>query len=272
MLFLKPKPKSEELLPPPPPFSILELEEEKPVLNSDNKQKEEDSGARFAHLFDDIDEVGQKKEPMQNGEKLKSLKIKTKLSQFRKSPKQAKATKSKFKPKKAKEFADSKLEDDLNLDGTDFNFPKDLEQAAEKDFGFDKLAEFDAEDNYDKNNIQAKPQELIEAEDEIKSAIDDIKGGEKPSLFRKLFRGEKPEAKVEKPLMQEIPKDGISQIKGKLEDARNALMNFDLKSARENYADIMVLYNGLNPEEQAKVYYEIKNLYYERKSAEGLNY
>ena len=269
MLFLKPKPKSEELLPPPPPFPSLELEEEK-ELNSDNKQKEGDSGARFAHLFDDIDESGQKKEPAQKGGKLKSLKIKTKHGFKQLTPKQAKAAKSKFKPKKAKEFANSKLEDDINLD--DVDFPKDLEQAAEKDFGFDELEQLDAEDNHDKNNIQPRPQELIEAEDEIKSAINDIKGSEKRSLFRKLFRGEKPEAKVEKPLMQEIPKDGISQIKGKLEDARNALMNFDLKSARENYANIMVLYNGLNPKEQAKVYYEIKNLYYERKSAEGLNY
>ena len=47
-------------------------------------------------------------------------------------------------------------------------------------------------------------------------------------------------------------------------------MSFDLKIARKKYMEAMEIYNKIKPEEQAKVYSDIKELYFERKSAEQL--
>ena len=237
MLFFKPKPNSDELLPPPPPFPSMEFEEELKAKPAQNEFLEQESSQpRFAHLFNDKT-------------RLKSLKIKKRLSKFKQlKPKQTKAAKLKIKQ---------------DLDDSDFNFPKDLDEASKKDFVSEKL-DFD---------LESRPQDMIESEEEIKSAIADIKGHEKKSLFGRLFGSIPQEQKIHdsQPMLETQEIDNVSKIKNKLYDARQSLMNFDLKSARENYAVIMDLYNELNPEEQAKVYYEIKNLYYERKSAEGLN-
>ena len=264
MLFLKSKPKSDEFLPPPPPFPSMEFEDE---LKTEPSQigdlEHDDSLPKFADMFNDIDKsfVQKKAKAGLDREKtrLKLLKIKKRLSKFKQMKPNPKAAKLKAGQKNGKESGDYPK---INMD--DYDFPKDLEEASDKDFVSNKL-DFD---------LEPRPQEMIEAEDEIKSAIADIKGHEKKSLFGRLFGSRVQEQKTESSqLMQENPEmDNLSKIKNKLDDARQSLMNFDLNSARKDYADIMSLYNELKPEEQAKVYYEIKNLYYERKSAEGLKY
>ena len=64
--------------------------------------------------------------------------------------------------------------------------------------------------------------------------------------------------------------DNISKIQNNISKARDALMKFDLETAKKNYIDAMELYNILKPEEQAKVYHDFRELYFERKSAEEL--
>ena len=82
----------------------------------------------------------------------------------------------------------------------------------------------------------------------------------------------KVEEHVEHPIqLQRLPEtDSISVIQNHVNGARHALMKFDLGTAKKNYIDAMRVYNSLNPEEQAKVYNEIRDLYFERKSAEEL--
>ena len=64
--------------------------------------------------------------------------------------------------------------------------------------------------------------------------------------------------------------DKVSMIQNDIKKAREALMGFDLETAKMNYIEIIKLYNNIKPEEQAKVYRDIKELYFERKSAEEL--
>ena len=71
--------------------------------------------------------------------------------------------------------------------------------------------------------------------------------------------------------MLELPAvDNLSKIQNKINEARQALMKFDLKTAKRNYIEAMRLYNNISPEDKAKVYHDIKELYFERKSAEEL--
>ena len=121
--------------------------------------------------------------------------------------------------------------------------------------------------------ISQKPKELEEAREEIKSAIEKIKKSEKPSLFKKLFSMKhKVEEHVEQQIqLQKLPEaDSIFVIQNCINGARQALMKFDLSTAKKSYIEAMKVYNNLNPEEQAKVYNEIRDLYFERKSAEEL--
>ena len=48
------------------------------------------------------------------------------------------------------------------------------------------------------------------------------------------------------------------------------IRNYYLDAAKKSYIDIMRLYNNLNPEDQAKVYNDVRELYFERKNAEEL--
>ena len=45
-------------------------------------------------------------------------------------------------------------------------------------------------------------------------------------------------------------------------------MDFKFEEAKKIYIDIMGSYKELDPKQKAKVYQDIKDLYYERKSAE----
>jgi len=60
------------------------------------------------------------------------------------------------------------------------------------------------------------------------------------------------------------------EIQSKINDARQALMRFDLETAKRSYIEVLRLYNNMTSEEKVKVYHDIKELYSERKSAEEL--
>lgn len=262
-LFFKHKSDTDELLPPPPPFPSMEIEDDTEAAKPAASGKEEDSSdTEFNDLLKDLEEnSSQKNAPFQKEKTgVNSLKLKTKLSKFKKTD-----AKSKISPAEAK-----KTEAELEDMDMDFNLPEDIEQASENDAisgSFERLS------MNDEDLKKPRPKEIAEAEEEIKSAIEKIKVHEKKSLIGGLFRrkAQEPRPKSESDIIPEA-EDSISRIKSKMESARGALANFDLEAARKDYIEIMGIYSKMPPEEQAKVYYEIKNLYYERKSAEGLKY
>ena len=158
------------------------------------------------------------------------------------------------------------LEEEDFLKDIDFELPKELEKPVEKGIELPEILE-----DFDVEKETKKPKEILEAEEEIKSAIENIKKQERPSILKRLFSKNLKEKTHEKHLMLELPAvDDISKIHSKINEARQALMKFDLETAKENYIEAMRLYNNISPEEKAKVYNAIKDLYFERKNAEDL--
>ena len=88
---------------------------------------------------------------------------------------------------------------------------------------------------------------------------------------RKTENGKVSEQKKDEALMPELPEtDDFSKIKNSISRARQSPMNFDLEAAKKNYVEALKIYNNLKPQGQSKVYEELKELYFERKSAEDL--
>ena len=300
MLFFKPKPRSNEILPPPPPDSDLELEEESkpslfgstkqtPVIHSQLPEKhkffDEIINSEKAETFPEEDEFKDLVKGIEKPKKKRDLKKmpitkkpsiakKLKIKDTRaKKTLQVIPVKKGIASKQAKKYAKEQTAEipkpeDTGLEDLDFELPQEL-QTAKEDFGLPekledfKLEEFDAP----KQRDSKKPNEVLEAEIEIKSAIESIKKQERPSFLKRLFI-KKPK---ERELVQEPPSlDKVSLIKDNIKKAREALMKFDLETAKTSYIEIMQLYNQIKPEEQARVYHDINNLYTERKSAEDL--
>ena len=270
MLLFKPKPKADEILPPPPPLPSGELEEpqlekrlEKPsffrgiLKPEETKPEMSEEYQAFNNLLMDLDKEFEAKNI---GTSIESQKPDKKLSKKGlKELKKAKLEDKKALIKSKKSKADAEFED--FTEGFDFALPKELGQEAElPDLRLSNPKEL------------KQPIEILEAQEEIKSAIEKIKAKEtqKPSIFQRFFTKRVQEQKKEYS-MQELPEtDDFSKIKNSISRARQALMNFDLESAKKNYAEALKLYNNLKPEEQAKIYDELKELYFERKSAEEL--
>lgn len=239
-LFFRKNSDADELLPPPPPFPSMNLEEPKQDAVSESK---------FEGLFKDFKKQGlevgiksTKAKPKKLSKKeLKRLaKINAKAAKLNK-----KETKNKSKPKE--EFYD--------LDkGFDFGHEPEFNNLEEFDIGDLKAEE------------EEKPKEIEEAEDEIAGAIEDVKKHRNKSFFDSLFGKKSPGQQA----MPEIEASDLDAIRKKIADARNSLMGLDIESAKNSYIEMMVLYNRLNPEEQAMVYHEIRDIYYERKNAEEL--
>ena len=306
MLFFKPKPKFDDILPPPPPTDI-ELEESiksKPrffdELVKPQKAKSFPEEEEFSSLVRDMDKVLQPEKLSGKKAKVipkkltakaskKALKQSKKLAQIKKIQKASPKIKAKHAKGKSpiKRLKTKKIIEKPKGLKEDFGFelPQELE-PSEKNLEFpDNLEEFDFEGIGKElwQETEAKPQEVLEAQEEIKSAIDKIKLwnasersetrsqlSEEPSFLRKLFAKKEREEKPED-LMQETQEfDELSRIQNVINKAREALMKLDLETAKRNYIDIMMLYNKIKPEDQAKVYNDIKELYFERKSAEEL--
>ena len=240
-LFLKQKAETDELLPPPPPFPSMELEE---------PEQEAASEGQFDDLFKDVER------DMDLGHEIKETKAKPK----------------KLSKKELKKLSKIKTkESGLKKKGKIKSEPKEEPYGLDKDFDFETGPEFHDLEEFSIGDLKAeeeiKPKEIEEAEDEIAGAIEGVKNQGKQSFFSGLF-GKK--AAREQEAMPETEEDGLSAINKMIINARNALMNLDLESARKGYIEIMRLYNRLKPEEQARVYHEIRDLYYERKNAEEL--
>lgn len=315
MLLFKPKPK--EILPPPPPYSESQQPEieEGPIkkhkffdevlkpdkLKTETFPEEEEFGELVKELDENIKPkktgrkiISAKKEPKTKKiQKTKQIKLKKTIQvQLKKKTtpktekvvniKQPKYGKSSFKKiktaEKVKKQEAPDLGEDFDLKGIDFGLPKELEPSEKELEMPETLGEFGFES--EKTELERetqKPQEILEAEEEIKTAIEKIKRQEKPSFFKKLFGGKEKkeerfaEQKAEEQPMQEFQEtDNLSKIQNNISKARDALMKFDLEGARKSYIEAMMVYNNLKPEEQAKVYHDIRELYSERKSAEEL--
>jgi hypothetical protein len=114
-----------------------------------------------------------------------------------------------------------------------------------------------------------KSKEILKAEDEIKKAISAIKKTKKRKFSLGLFKAKK--ENVERPgVMPRVweREDHVEIIEERIHKARLMLMDFKFDRAKKIYIDIMGTYNDLEPEKKAKVYQDIKDLYYERKTAE----
>ncbi|MBI2102008.1 hypothetical protein HYT53_05355 [Candidatus Woesearchaeota archaeon] len=291
MLLFKPKPK--EILPPPPPSQeprqqdIGEVSEEEPKFFDKVLKPEEleipkfPEEGEFGELVKELDEKIKPKTAITKKKAKKELKT-------RQKPQKAKQVKLKKQAQKKELKEDKKITpikgikesipkikaEPEGLEVPDFGLPKEFEEPEKEIELPEPLEELGIEGEKTEFGQEQKPKEIIEAEDEIKSAIEKIKAQEKPSFLRRLFAGkgkteEKPEQKEEKQL--EIPEaDSISKIQSSITKTREYLAKFDLQAAKQNYIEIMKLYNSLNPEEQAKVYNDIREIYFERKSAEEL--
>jgi len=138
------------------------------------------------------------------------------------------------------------------------------------------LPEGKFENEVDNNEKITKPKEIAQTEDEIQKAISGMKKVKKRSFIpESLFK------KKENPVAQKIeipevmPKtydkiDYVEEIERKMHKARLALMDFKFDDAKRIYVEIMGMYKELESKKKRKVYQDIKDLYYERKSAEKI--
>jgi len=281
MLFFKQKQASDEILPPPPPFPAMELDEEaeeikvKPKYFDKILKPEELKGETFSEesefkdLVRDLDRVTKPSKATIKKERLtlsKALKVKGKLQK-----KQLKHPKSAKKGPSKQIESDFDLDKDLGLEDLKIDLPEEIERTPKEDIKLpDTLEDFDIDFEKLGQESKAKPKELLEAEEEIKSAIDNIKG-QKTSFFKRFFAKKEAEKESEVQLLPDASgTNDISKIQESISKAREALMRFDLETARKNYVEVMKLYNKIGPEDKAKVYHDINDLYFERKSAEDL--
>lgn len=289
MLFFKPRQKPAEIIPPPPDFEE-ELKEKPKFFDEFIKKPKSETFTEeeeFNRLVRELNEglkplsekskaIPEKKSSAKSERKRATVKPKVKAlpSKQKVSKKETKKSKLIMKKrvqskrlikagpiKQAKKQKADIVQDGLDLEDLDFGLPKELEDTNLPE----TLEDFDVEGKF---RQEIKPKEVLDSEEEIQSAIESIKKREKPSILKGLFSRKQEEA-PERPLMIE-PQGNISAIQGKINDARQALMRFDLEAAKRSYIEVMRMYNSISPEEKAKVYNEIKELYSERKSAEEI--
>lgn len=268
MLFLKPKPKFDELLPPPPPPPIEPVNQqiEKPkffdeVISTEKNQETFPEAQEFSDLVKELDKAAKPKKTLVKKEKIISKKSKEKQKIIAKAKLKAKQISTKNTIKKGKNIDQDKISKP-SFELPEFELPKELKQEKEIELS-DTLEDF--------SGIK-KPEEIAEAEEEIKSAIEKAKEQEKPSFFKRLFsrRTKKEGISPEEHIAESSEANEISIIQENINKAREALMKFDLETAKNDYVEVMRLYSKMNQEDKAKVYQDIKDLYFERKSAEGL--
>lgn len=287
MLFFKQKNKPDEFLPPPPPFPSMELEE----------GGNAGSQGQFNVLFDDLDKDMAEISAEMKSSNLKPLKerkpSKRELKELKRGRlRQLKAekalSKSRGKTPMISEKLDNFPEIDESFGSKDIDLGlKEIENLSDTDITAGALNKFDIdysdiEKELDKGNEKSSGLD----EDEITNAIGKIKHQEKRHLLKRLFSMPKvlhPTNKEEQgswmqmeaqkmPENHIIPEqmDNISRMQKMINDARGYLANLDVEAAKRSYIEILGIYNSIKPQEQAKVYHDIRELYFERKSAEQL--
>ncbi len=147
--------------------------------------------------------------------------------------------------------------------------PKPMREKIEprKDISEIKLPEMEIEES-------VKPVDLEKAQEEIRESIKSMQREKREPSIGRLFRKKEKEKVMEKIEMPEVmPRtfdkiDRVQEIEERVHKARMALMDFKFGDAKKAYMEIMRLYNSISQKDRHKVYEDIKDLYYERKSAE----
>lgn len=156
-----------------------------------------------------------------------------------------------------------------------------IQQDTDEDLA-EELDELDGYPKIKKDRKQIEPKfleieteklpEIAKIEEEIKKAIQSAKKTDKSFIPTKIFEDKKePEEKVEMPHVMprfEEKVDKVMLVEDNIHKARVALMDFRFDAAKKIYVEIMEMYNSLEPKQKSKVYQDISDLYYERKSAE----
>lgn len=280
MFFLKPKQKSEDILPPPPPFLAPEFEEETGF--SADIEPEKSEIPEYEKIEDLFREESQKPKKEINKEKAVANKaeiykkpkiLKKGIKRQKTSPiKKIIQIKQKKVLSKKENVEESIFPEKIKISESGMELPQELEdfgiENLEKELGIAGGAQTEFAPELEQK--AEKPKEMLEAEEEIKSAIEKIKKREKPSFFKNLFAKKKEQIAYEQLAPEIAATNGISAIQNNIKSAREALTRFDLESARKSYIEVMRIYSKIKPEEQAKVYHGIRDLYFERKSAEEL--
>ena len=275
-LFFKPKANTDELLPPPPPFPSMELEEEKPAIAKEETQVSEEL---FDDLFSELETKPAKEPKSRKGSELEEPEFSDALLDdlFKdalpesKPRKQAKGRKIKGKKTKPEKDILRKLGIETivpHKGSEEIQFPETLE-GFQLDID-SEMKKFKGDDS----------QELSpDAEKEIMEAIGEAKGNNKTGFLnnikQKLMATRSKRAETEAKVYDNASQQAafasdMEKIQGKIGEARTALMDFNLNKAKSLYLEIISTYNGMKPEDKAKVYNDISDLYSERKSAEQL--
>ncbi|GEM_PF-2771458 len=303
--FFKRKPKADDFIAPPPEISPEE-DDAKPKFFDEIEEPPKFSAPpeidEFSALVKQLDDemapskqkVGKKKRISSKNEKAfvkvlpkkvkmhvsapknKKSNVKTQISKpkGRKSNLKKQVTLSKNKKSRKNEFEIEGLDEDFDDKNLDFGLPKSLETYQDVNLP-DRLEEFNF-DSLETYSQKETPKELEEARNEIKSAIDGIKKQENPAFFKRWLS--KKQEVNEKLLVKEnygqpipkMPVDGVSVIRDEIAKAKGCVSGFELESAKNIYIEVMRMYSTLSHEQKSEVYEDIKELYFERKSAERM--
>jgi len=174
-------------------------------------------------------------------------------------------------------FAGELPEIELGIPKAKGKIPKALEKVKPlKDISQFKLPEIKFEEDIGLG-------EMKKDKEEIKKAIDGMKEKRRAPAINMLFkRKEKSKkesliseaadaGKIETP--EVMPRtfdkiDHVQEIEERIHKARMCLMDFKFDDAKRIYIEIMGIYSSISQKDRYKVYQDIKDLYYERKSAE----
>ncbi len=290
MFFKKSHHKEIDILPPPPPFPKLEPEAEEllkgkiPELPEIKPKKEKKRKTKMEVELKDLET-----QLFTNIKEEEKLKTKGRLFKFRKRLHEKKTkTKAEKQPvikggilpeaEIPKPHEISRAEEEIKKAIADlkkkskkpvFGLFSQKKQKPEKEAQLPKMPE---------------PEELpsLEINEKKKPMSGIFKQKKKKPRKQEAQLPEIPKSEIPKPeVLQEEPEetpplqikepaDKVAVIKHKMHDARTALMEFELDKAKRAYIEIMQIYNDLVPEQQAKVYEQINDLYSERKNAESL--
>ena len=241
----------------------------------DHKKAKLESGKRLEEHEKRLEGEKRKKELAE--ERLRQKEERKRIAEEKKAQKEIEGQRKlqektgKFEPMRMPEL--TKFEQPIPKEKTFFGNIFKKETRLDKELEeLEKSIALEKEEREEKSSIASQKIKGTREEDygnEIQRAIEGIKKEKKPSpMFSGFFR-----RKLEVGLPGIMPRtierhDPLHSIEAKLHKARLALMDLRLEDAKRIYIEIMEIYNGLDAGDKAKVYQDIKDLYYERKGAE----
>jgi len=280
--------KSEELdiLPPPPPFPDIEedekakeaeriREQEEKEIKFKRKEDKQKEGARKKIVFDFFHGLGLAKTEKEQREIKKKRQKQKKLKELERMKRLEEERRRELGRERERKQLEEEKQSTLGKKKEDLELEKELMEIGEIALKPTKekiigAPEFEFPELEVEKEI-GKPEETVKAEEEIQKAIQGMKVKKRPSIISGLFKKKPVEEKIEIP--EVMPRtydkiDHVELIEERMHKARLFLMDFKFDEAKRVYIEIMKIYNELESKKKTKVYQDIKDLYYERKSAE----